>query len=180
MSIIKRVNNNCTSPKVIWMYGLCSSGKTTLAFECKRRLVESGLYVLVLDGDELRKGICSDLGYDVDSRMRNVCRAAQLAKILLPQSDYIFVSLMTPHATMRAMAKCVLGEALIDVYIKCDILTLLKRDVKGLYLRAQGGVLHNLPGQDMMFEEPSSCSRFVDTSRSTIDECANKILSFIS
>lgn len=166
--------------KVVWLYGLSGSGKTTLAFECRQRLLQTGLESLVLDGDELRLGVCKDLGYDAIGRMINVCRTAELAKLLFTQGYYVFVSLMTPYAAMREAAKEIIGVHFIDVYIKCDICTCSNRDVKGLYSRARAGSLYNLPGADMEFEEPNSNSRFVDTNHFSIDECAKMILSFIS
>lgn len=164
---------------VYWLYGLSGAGKSTLALEAAKHFRAKGLTVLILDGDQLRSGLSSDLDYSVLSRTENVRRAAELAKLLYGQGCMIFVTLMTPKIAMRVLAKSIVGSAMRLVYIQCDYNTCALRDTKGLYRKAEEKSILNLPGKDMDFEESENESMVINTLDFGLNESKEKLINYI-
>lgn len=170
-----------TPQRVFWLYGLSGAGKTTLACQVAQRLQERGLAPLVLDGDALRSGLCRDLGFAQEDRLENVRRTAELARLLSAQGHVVISALMTPHESMRQLARSIIGDALFyEVYLRCDYSTCARRDTKGLYARADAGGAANLPGKDMAFEEPSRPDLILETGRWSVEECVETLRAVIS
>lgn len=171
-----------TSPKkagILWLYGLSGAGKTTLAQMAARQLRSDGRQVVVLDGDELRAGLCQGLGYTEEARLENVRRAAEMAKLLSAQGCLVLVALMTPLRAMRALARQILGDALTTLHLRCDPAVCAARDVKGLYRQAATGLITHLPGQDMHFETAHECEASLDTTRLPPEECLRQLLRLV-
>lgn len=167
--------------RVFWLYGLSGAGKTTLANQVAKRLQEKGHAPLVLDGDALRSGLCMDLGFAQEDRLENVRRTAELARLLSAQGHLVISALMTPHESMRQLARRIIGDALFyEVYLRCDYSTCARRDPKGLYARAVAGVAKHLPGKDMAFEEPTRSDLVLETGRRSVQECVEALLSVIT
>lgn len=165
----------CLRGKVIWLYGLSGAGKSTLARYAAQRLRPEGRQVL-LDGDELRSGLCRGLGYTVEDRTENVRRAAELARLLSRQGCLVLVALMTPLRSMRELAREIIGDALITIHLRCDHATCAARDVKGLYREAAAGRLPHFPGTNMVIEGAADDELSIDTGRLPIEECLGQLL----
>lgn len=143
--------------QTLWFTGLSGSGKTTLA-EAVQILFKYTLNtrVVIIDGDEIRQGLNSDLGYDENSRTENIRRCAEICRLLNSQGVYVIATLTSPLRVQREMAKEIIGgdERFIEFYIKCSIDTCAQRDVKGLYKKFNDGVIKHMVGIDLPYEEP--------------------------
>lgn len=158
--------------KVYWLYGLSGAGKTTLAMAAVRAFNTNNYPAVILDGDQLRLGLCQDLGFSLEDRLENVRRTAEIAKLLCDQGFMVLAALMTPQENMRRLACNIVGkERFNEVYLKCDFSICAQRDPKGLYASATVGKLRHFPGQDMVFEEPKSPHLVLDTANHSIEVC---------
>lgn len=159
----------------IWLTGMSGAGKTTIAEEIKNR--EAMGSIVIVDGDELRKGINSNLGFSDKDRNENVFRASHICKIFNDNGIDVIACIMSPTEEQRRIAESVIGkEKFFLGYIMCDIDTLVKRDTKGLYKRFLDGEIKNMVGFDIPYEEPRCEKICVNTRVNSIDECATKII----
>ncbi|MBL63286.1 MAG: adenylyl-sulfate kinase [Opitutae bacterium] len=162
--------------KVFWLYGLSGSGKTTLAAAFERRLHEEGLFSVVLDGDNVRSGLNKDLGFSDEDRSENIRRIAEAAKLFVENGVLTIVSFITPRERFRRMAREIVGENdFLEVYAKASYETCEKRDVKGLYAKANAGKIRDFTGQQSNFEEPSAPWLVLDTEVSTPEESLEQL-----
>ncbi len=165
--------------RVFWLYGLSGAGKSTLASAAAEALRDQHhQQVVVLDGDDLRTGLCRDLGFSIEDRFENVRRAAELARLFSNQGIQVFVALMTPHEEMRQLARRIVGETCFrDIYVCCDFATCANRDPKGLYARAEAQKMVNFAGKDLLFEEPTRPAwLFLDSQNQEAQACMRLIL----
>jgi adenylyl-sulfate kinase len=142
----------------VWLTGLPSAGKSTLGAAIEERLVEEGLPAYLLDGDNLRHGICGDLGFSRADREANVRRAGEIAKLFADSGTIAIVALVSPHATVRREVRACHeadGLTFFEIYVNTPLAECAKRDAKGLYARAQAGQLKGLTGVDDPYEPPS-------------------------
>ena len=164
---------------VIWLCGMSGSGKSTIANAVEKILHAEGRMTVILDGDNLRSGINSNLGFTDDDRRENVRRASQVAKVFSQQGIITFVSVITPRHELRQLASDVLGDDYHEVYIKADYEVCEQRDVKGLYAKAAAGEIKNFTGKDSSFEEPASAALVVDTRTHSVDDSVTTLLEYI-
>ncbi len=140
---------------VVWLYGLSGSGKSTLANALERRLHGEGFFTQVLDGDNIRSGLNSNLGFSDDDRRENIRRIAEVAKLFANAGAVTIASFICPRNELRAMAREIVGpEDFIEVYVECSFETCEGRDVKGLYAKAKAGEVAQFTGKDSVFEPP--------------------------
>lgn len=167
------------SARVIWLYGLSGSGKSTLAAALEKRLFSEGFATHLLDGDNVRTGLNRNLGFTDDDRAENIRRIAEVGKLMVEAGLIVINSFITPLKAHRDTARGILGDDLIDVYVRCSFETCAARDVKGLYAKArQGGVSH-FTGKDSLFEEPDSCDLLLDTENVPPEESLQRLYTFI-
>lgn len=174
------INKKNVSPEglVIWFTGLSGSGKSTLAQSIKPYLERTGKKVKILDGDELRKNLTSDLGFSKKDRSENVKRISYVAKNIADCDGIAICATISPYEEDRQKAKELIGEnRFFSVYIKCDIETLKQRDPKGLYKKAISGEIKNFTGISDPYEEPLDANCIVYSGRMNIKECTFFILS---
>jgi len=164
---------------VLWMYGLSGSGKSTIAAAVERSLHDSGRFVVILDGDNFRHGLNSDLGFSDNDRKENVRRVSEVAKIFADQGVIVLVSVITPKQILRDQARAIIGDQLTDVYIKASYETCAIRDPKGLYAKAAAGEIKQFTGKDSGFEEPAAPDILIDTESMSVEEAAGTILSHL-
>ena len=160
---------------VVWITGLPASGKSSLATTLEERLVRLRVPAYLLDGDNLRHGINSDLSFDAASRSENVRRAAEVARLLADSGAIAVVSLISPYAADRAGARAIVerdGLAFVEVFVDTPLDECERRDPKGLYARARRGDLPCFTGVDDPYEPPRAPDVRVATLRTTIDEAA--------
>jgi adenylyl-sulfate kinase len=163
---------------VFWLTGLSGSGKSTLAEGVSDRLISSGITCVVIDGDVLRSGLSSDLGFSSEDRAESVRRAACVAAICANAGIVTFVSLVSPFETDRIKARHAIGPTFREIFVNADFSTCQGRDVKGLYRLAAAGKLPNFTGLDSPYERPSHPDLTIDTMTHDIASCIDMIVQF--
>ena len=163
---------------VLWLYGLSGSGKSTIANEVERVLHSEDRMTVILDGDNLRTGLNSNLGFSDDDRTENVRRVAETAKLLAGQGIIVLVSVITPLRRHRAAAREIIGPDFHEIYVKADFDTCAERDPKGLYAKAKEGKIGQFTGKDSGFEEPEDPALLLDTQARSVDQCAADLLGY--
>lgn len=176
--LISRGNLNIPSKEglVIWLTGLPGSGKSTLAHSLAPVIGRTGRTVKILDGDEVRKNLTSDLGFSKEDRSENIKRISYVAKVAADCGGVIVVAVISPYEEDRVKAKELIGEdRFLEVYVSCDIEVLKKRDVKGLYSKALAGEIKNFTGISDPYETPVSPGCMVETDKLNLAESISKI-----
>ncbi|MFP4069641.1 MAG: adenylyl-sulfate kinase [Verrucomicrobiota bacterium] len=171
---------------VFWFYGLSGSGKSTLVNALERKLAEEGVVTKILDGDNIRSRLNSDLGFSDEDRKENIRRIAEVARLFLDSGMVVFASFITPKRALRVQAREIVGGAdFTPVYVRASFETCAKRDVKGLYAKAATGSVRDFTGKDSSFEAPEGDDPdwVVDTDMQTeaesLDELLEKVLPII-
>ena len=172
-----------TSGLFIQMTGMSGAGKTTLARIVQRRLQKKGLQVEVIDGDEYRSNLCSDLGFSQQDRNTNIRRLGFVAKVLARNNVISIISAINPYEGVRKELSN-MGNNVKTVYVSCGLETLKARDTKGLYRKAllpdgNPEKIHNFTGISDPFEVPPAPDLTVNTEKEDIDASANKLEEFI-
>jgi len=164
---------------VVWLCGLSGSGKSTIANAAERVLYQQGRFTTILDGDNLRTGLNSNLGFSDQDRLENIRRIAETAKFCVSQGIITFVSAITPRGELRDLARGILGSDLFEVYVRASYEACEKRDVKGLYAKAARGEIQHFTGKDGSFEPPVSPDLIIDTEKTSIGDAAFEVLEAI-
>ncbi|TDQ80811.1 bifunctional enzyme CysN/CysC [Dongia mobilis] len=164
---------------VIWLTGLSGSGKSTLAMALERELFARGRQVYVLDGDTLRTGLNSDLGFGAEARAENIRRAAEMARLFADAGLVVITSLISPFAAERAKARAIVGANFHEVHVKADLATCEARDPKGLYAKARAGEIRNFTGIDSPYEAPENPDLAVDTALRSKDAALAELVSYV-
>lgn len=171
---------------VFWFYGLSGSGKSTLANALERKLCELGYVTKILDGDNIRSGLNSDLGFSDADRQENIRRIAEVARLFLDAGVVVFTSFITPKRELRAAVQAKVGaDDFTPVYVAASFETCAERDVKGLYAKAAIGGVQHFTGKDSSFEAPAAedadwIIRTEDKTESeSVDELLQRVLPLI-
>ncbi len=165
---------------VIWLYGLSGSGKSTIANSLERRLASESIFTKILDGDNIRSRINSDLGFSDEDRVENIRRVSEIARLFYETGIVTLTSFITPNDNLRSQAKKIIGaENFIEVFVKCSFEVCMQRDVKGLYAKANDGNVKNFTGKDSGFEEPADPDIVLNTEIESLEESVDKLYSFI-
>ncbi|MEZ5197523.1 MAG: adenylyl-sulfate kinase [Bacteroidales bacterium] len=166
--------------KVIWMTGLSGAGKTTIAKHLDEELYKLGYVAQILDGDNIRSGINSNLSFSAEDRYENIRRIAEVSKLFINCGIIIINSFISPTEEIRQMAMNIIGkENFIEVYVNAPIEVCEKRDLKGLYAKARRGEIKNFTGIDSPFEFPEGTDIEVKTDVQTVEESVKQILDSI-
>lgn len=162
---------------IVWFTGLSGSGKSTIAVELEKELNAREKAVYRLDGDNIRHGLNSNLGFSEDDRNENIRRIAETAALFKDAGLITLVSFISPYKKMREFAREKIGkDNFIEVYVKASPETCAKRDPKGLYKRAAQGEIDNFTGVSSPYEEPKAPDLIIDTTQLTLKESVKKIL----
>lgn len=165
---------------MIWFTGLSGSGKTTLALALEHKLQERGLLARVLDGDNIRTGINSNLGFSEADRMENIRRIAEIGKLFVDTGIITIAAFISPTHAMRKMAADIIGEKeFMEIYLSTPLEECEKRDVKGLYAKARRGEIQNFTGITAPFEAPLRPALTLDTSVLSLEESMEKLLTVV-
>ena len=166
--------------KLIWLTGLSGSGKSTIAKGLEKALFKRGFYVQVLDGDNIRTGICNNLGFTVEDRSENIRRISEVAKLFIEAGVVTICSFVSPTQHIRKIAQQIIGDDdHVGVFIDAPIEICEKRDVKGLYKKARAGEIKNFTGIDSPFERPANPNLIIETAEQTIEESVEQVLQFV-
>ncbi len=165
---------------VIWLTGLPASGKTTLARAVERRAFDLGIFTCHLDGDDVRQGLSSDLGFTAEDRHENVRRVGEVARLLCQAGIVTIVSMVSPNAADRAsVRRLFLQGQFVEVFVDCPLAICEQRDPKGLYSAARVGKLPGLTGIGAPYEAPSAPEVTVYTAESPVASCVARIMDWV-
>lgn len=164
-------------PRVVWLTGLSGAGKSTLAEGLATALRFQGDRVAVLDGDALRRGLCSDLGFSAADRAENIRRTAEVARLMLGQGLWVIVALISPFQRERAVARArFLSGDFVEVHVHAPLELAEARDPKGLYARVRRGELRDFTGIDSPYEAPTAPELRINTGECSVDEAVSQLL----
>ncbi len=162
---------------VLWFTGLSGSGKTTIARHVERELAAEGLLTQVLDGDNIRTGINSNLGFSEEDRQENIRRIAEVSRLFLQCGVVTLACAISPTRRMRAMAREIISaEDFLEVFVDTPLGVCEARDVKGLYRKARAGEIRNFTGIDAAFEAPPNPDIHIRTEERPLGECVRMVL----
>lgn len=164
--------NACT----IWMSGLSGAGKSTIANALEKRLYAMGKKTMLLDGDNVRMGLNSNLGFSDEDRIENIRRIAEVAKLMNDAGLIVITAFISPYRQDRRNAKKIIGEGFREVYVSTSIAECEKRDVKGLYKAAREGKIAHFTGITSPYEASEHPDVAVDTAEMDVEACVDHIL----
>lgn len=165
---------------VIWFTGLSGAGKTTLAQGLEKNLHNRGYLTQVLDGDNIRTGINSNLGFSEEDRLENIRRIAEVSKLLMNSGIITLNSFISPTIEIRDLARKIIGkENFIEVFVDAPLAVCERRDIKGLYKKAREGKIKNFTGIDAPFEAPRNPDLVVKTEDLSVEESHRLVLDFV-
>ena len=165
---------------VLWFTGLSGSGKSTLAHEVEEKLYQKGCRTFVLDGDNVRHDLNSNLDFSESGRTENIRRISEVSKLMLESGLIVMTAFISPFNKDRNEArKLISNDDFIEVYCKASLETCEARDVKGLYKRARAGEIKNYTGIDSPYEVPENPELTLDTDNETLNESVSKIYNFL-
>jgi adenylylsulfate kinase len=175
-----REKRNGYKGMVLWMTGLPSSGKSTLAHEVELKLFQRGCNAYVLDGDNLRHRLNRNLGFSPEDRKENIRRVGEVASLFADAGVIVLAAFISPYREDRDQARSLNQEGrFLEVYVKCPVETCGDRDPKGLYKRARKGEIKGFTGIDAPYEEPKNPELIVETDRHALAECADQVLDYL-
>ena len=163
---------------VMWFTGLSGSGKTTLAMNLERKLFEKGCQVFVLDGDNLRYGICQDLGFSPKDRTENIRRVIAISEILVNSGMLVLTAFISPYISDRKLAREKIGDQFCEIFLDPGPEACEARDPKGLYKKAHSGLIKDFTGVSAPYEKPISPELTLDTKALSVEKCGGKLLNF--
>ena len=165
---------------VIWFTGLSGSGKSTLAHVLEEKLFDKGCRTYVLDGDNVRHGLNSNLDFSNNDRKENIRRIGEVSKLMLEAGVIVMTAFISPFREDRSEVRKLIPKGdFVEIYCKASLEVCEKRDVKGLYKRARSGEIKNYTGIDSPYEVPENPELEVNTDEETLQESVSKIFSFL-
>jgi bifunctional enzyme CysN/CysC len=166
--------------RVVWLTGLSCSGKSTIATELERELFERGKLIYVLDGDNMRHGLCNDLGFSPRDRRENIRRIGEVAKLFADAGMICVTAFISPYrADREAIRQSLPPGQFIEVYLNVPIEVCEQRDSKGLYAKARAGTIREFTGVSAPYESPANAEVELSTAQLTVRECVAKIIAFL-
>jgi len=165
---------------VVWFTGLSASGKSTIAHTLEKILFEKGIKVYVFDGDNIRHGLNSDLGFSPEDRRENLRRIAEVSKLFVDAGLIVLACFISPYRKDREYIKQIIGkEDFIEIYVKCPVEVCEKRDPKGFYKKAKAGIIKGYTGVDAPYEEPENPDLIIESDKLSPEESAKKVYEFL-
>ncbi len=164
---------------VLWFTGLSGSGKSTVASSLEKRLHDMGKLTYTLDGDNVRHGLNSDLGFSDEDRVENIRRIGEISKLFVDAGVITIATFVSPFREDRQKVRDLLGKDFVEIYIDCPIEVCEKRDPKGIYKKARAGEIKHFTGIDSPYESPISPEIVVSTHLNTLDECVDKLVDYL-
>lgn len=171
-----RVDKNGYKPSLIWFTGLSGSGKSTLASALENKLFQEGYGTYILDGDNVRSGLNSDLDFSETSRNENIRRVSEVSKLFVDAGTVVLSAFISPFSKDRQFVRDLVGaENFIEVFVSCPLEECERRDVKGLYAKARRGEIKNFTGISSPFEEPENPDIIIKTNEVSIADGAHEL-----
>ncbi len=165
---------------VLWFTGLSASGKSTLSIEVERLLFQRGIRTYTLDGDNVRHGLNSNLGFSPEDRTENIRRIGEVSKLFVDAGVFVLTAFISPYQADRQMVRELFAEGdFIEIYVKCSIEECEIRDPKGLYSKARKGELKEFTGISAPYEAPEHSELVIETDKLSIEQSVQKVIQFL-
>ena len=176
---LEREQQKGHKPCLLWYTGLSGSGKSTIANAVDRLLFERGCHSYLLDGDNVRHGLNSDLGFDDDSRKENIRRITEVAKLFVDSGLIVSTAFISPFIEDRQQARNIAGDNFIEVFIDTPLDVCEQRDPKGLYVKARQGEIKHFTGISSPYEAPQSPEIHIKTHELSIEAAAQQVVDYL-
>ncbi len=158
-------------PAVLWFTGLSGAGKSTIAGALENKLAEMGYHTYLLDGDNVRHGLCSDLGFSEQDRRENIRRIGELSKLMADAGLIVLSAFISPHREERALVRNMLPQGeFLEVFVNTSLDVCEQRDPKGLYKKARAGEIPNFTGIDSEYQAPLEPELDLPAGQASVDE----------
>lgn len=165
---------------ILWFTGLSGAGKSTLAHAVEKALYEQGGRTFVFDGDNVRHGLCADLGFGQHDRVENIRRVGEMSKLFIEAGVIALTAFISPYRADRDRVRALVApEDFIEIYCHCPVEVCEQRDVKGLYAKARQGLIKDFTGISSPYEAPVNPELALDTGSQPLEECVAAILTFL-
>jgi adenylylsulfate kinase len=165
---------------IIWFTGLSGSGKSSLAYSLEEALHKNKIRTYVLDGDNIRKGLCKDLGFSDEDRTENIRRIGEVSKLMMGAGVVVLTAFISPFIKDRRIVRELVAEGeFIEVYCDVPLEVCESRDVKGLYKKARTGEIPEFTGISSPYETPETPELCLQTHLLSIDECLEKLIRYL-
>ena len=165
---------------ILWFTGLSGAGKSTLANAVNSALFEQGLACYVLDGDNVRHGLCQDLGFSDADRTENIRRIGEMAKLFVDAGVVVLTAFVSPFRADRDRVRALVPAGdFIEVHCAADLAACETRDTKGLYAKARAGVIKDFTGISSPYEDPQEPELRVETGSQSLDDCVKQVITYL-
>jgi adenylylsulfate kinase len=182
-SLISRVDRQAQAGHksvILWFTGLSGAGKSTLAHAVEKALFDAGCRTYVFDGDNVRHGLCADLGFSAADRQENIRRVGEMSKLFLEAGVIALTAFISPFQADRDRVRSLVKkDEFIEVYCKASLDVCEKRDVKGLYDKARRGEIHDFTGISSPYEAPIKPELTLDTGAMPLEACVNQVMTYL-
>ena len=164
----------------IWLTGLSGSGKSTIAVSAEQALAEAGRLTYILDGDNIRQGLNSNVGFSPEDRTENIRRIGEVAKLFIDTGVIVFASFVSPYRADRDGVREIMGDGdFVECHVAASLETCEGRDVKGLYEKARAGEIPEFTGISAPYEAPEKPELVIDTNGQTVDESVQVLVDYL-
>lgn len=165
---------------VLWFTGLSGAGKSTIAHAVEEKLYHLGCRTFVFDGDNVRHGLCADLGFSPKDREENIRRVGEMAKLFNEAGVIAITAFISPFRADRRRARKLVAEGdFIEVYCRCSLAVCEQRDVKGLYAKTRAGEIKEFTGISSPYEAPEHAELILDTDKLPLEDCVNRVVDLL-
>lgn len=177
---VERADNKNQRPCLLWFTGLSGSGKSTIANALDVTLHRRGYHTFLLDGDNVRHGLNKDLGFSAEDRVENIRRIGEVSKLFADAGLIVLSAFISPFASDRELVRGLFPEGeFIEVFMETPLATCEERDPKGLYEKARAGQIRDFTGIDSPYEGPKNPEVRLDTSFLSVDDCIDRLISYM-
>ncbi|GAB4123053.1 MAG: adenylyl-sulfate kinase [Sideroxydans sp.] len=173
----RREEQNGYRSAILWFTGLSGAGKSTLAHAVEEELHQRGCRTFVLDGDNVRHGLCGDLGFSAQDRIENIRRVGEVAKLFMEAGIIVLTAFISPFRADRERVRGLVGHGdFMEIYCEAPLEVCETRDVKGLYKKARAGLIADFTGISSPYEHPLNPELTVDTGKAALDACVQQVI----
>ena len=166
--------------KILWFTGLSGAGKSTLAHALEEQLHDYGARTYVLDGDNVRKGLCKDLGFSEEDRIENIRRIGEMSRIMMDAGLIVMTAFISPFRRDRRIVRELVEEGdFLEIFCDTPLSICESRDIKGLYKKARAGEIPEFTGISSPYEIPEQPELIVESGSSTVEDCVDEIINFL-
>lgn len=164
----------------LWFTGLSGSGKSTVAHAVEERLHQLGCRTFVFDGDNVRHGLCSDLGFSIEDRSENIRRIGEMVNLSLQAGVIALTAFISPLKQDREKARTIIGaDSFLEIHCACSLEICEQRDVKGFYKKARAGLIKNYTGISSPYEVPENPALRLESGSAPLEECIEQVISLL-